>query len=291
MRHNLLCSSVFMCLMGLFIAIQPNAAYSQTCTTTAECDDGNPCTDDWCDPGVEECFYTNNTDSCDDGDACTENDTCSAGVCAGTAIDCDDADPCTTDSCVDGTCQHDSAGCACTEDTDCDDGNACTNDICDPGLFECVYTNNTDSCDDGDACTENDACSNGACAGTALNCDDGIACTQDSCANGTCVNDTSACECTTTADCDDGNPCTDDWCDPAVYECFYTNNTDPCDDGDTCTENDTCNEGICSGTDTCANATSTCAPASGATTLMTCFALLALRLCTRSQNTLKRRAS
>ncbi len=37
-------------------------------------------------------------------------------------------------------------------------------------------------------------------------CDDGDACTNDSCADGTCVNDP--------INCDDGNSCTDDSCDP-----------------------------------------------------------------------------
>ncbi len=36
-------------------------------------------------------------------------------------------------------------------------------------------------CDDGNACTVDDACSNRACTGAALNCDDGNTCTTDSC--------------------------------------------------------------------------------------------------------------
>lgn len=44
------------------------------------CDDGNPCTNDFCDAEVG-CHYLNNALACaDDGDACT-SDVCSAGAC------------------------------------------------------------------------------------------------------------------------------------------------------------------------------------------------------------------
>jgi hypothetical protein len=282
MRRVSTCPGVSALLIGLVLAITHSAARSAvTCSNTEECDDGNVCTDDWCDPGVNECFHFNKTGSCDDGNACTQNDTCSGGVCTGTAINCDDGDSCTTDSCVGGVCLHDTSGCQCTENADCDDGNACTDDWCDPGVNECFHTNNTDPCDDGDSCTQNDACSGGVCAGTVMNCDDGIACTIDSCVDGICQHDASGCECAESADCDDGNVCTDDWCDPGVYECFHTNNTNSCDDGNTCTQNDTCSGGTCSGTNTCATQMALCAPAAGATMLMTCLALLALQFYAR----------
>ena len=40
---------------------------------------------------------------------------------------------------------------------------------------------NGSSCDDGSACTVSDACTDGACAGTAASCDDANACTADAC--------------------------------------------------------------------------------------------------------------
>ncbi|MFQ5461501.1 MAG: hypothetical protein ACE5E5_02630, partial [Phycisphaerae bacterium] len=47
------------------------------------CDDGNVCTDDTCDPATG-CVNTNNVAACDDGNACTTTDVCDgAGVCAG----------------------------------------------------------------------------------------------------------------------------------------------------------------------------------------------------------------
>ena len=41
------------------------------------CDDGNVCTDDSCNP-ASGCVNANNIASCDDGDACTTADTCAA---------------------------------------------------------------------------------------------------------------------------------------------------------------------------------------------------------------------
>jgi hypothetical protein len=75
-----------------------------TCAGTGiDCDDGNPCTADLCDPATGcDNDGTGITDPCDDNDACTENDVCqgdAAGTCSGPPVDCDDNDPCTEDSC------------------------------------------------------------------------------------------------------------------------------------------------------------------------------------------------
>ncbi|MFZ5893929.1 MAG: hypothetical protein ACOY0T_22900 [Myxococcota bacterium] len=49
------------------------------CTSPADCNDNNVCTNDTCTAGV--CGHTNNTSPCaDDGNSCT-NDVCSGGVC------------------------------------------------------------------------------------------------------------------------------------------------------------------------------------------------------------------
>ena len=64
-----------------------------------DCDDGNACTDDSCDPATGLCVNTPNID-CDDGDACTD-DSCdpATGLCVNTPnYDCDDGDACTDDS-------------------------------------------------------------------------------------------------------------------------------------------------------------------------------------------------
>ena len=52
------------------------------CTTKAECDDHNPCTDDECTNG--ECQNPNNTADCDDLSSCTTGqDKCQGGACVG----------------------------------------------------------------------------------------------------------------------------------------------------------------------------------------------------------------
>ncbi len=251
-----------------------------------DCDDGDVCTDDSCDPAVG-CVYANNAAPCDDGSACTTGDACSGGVCvSGGPLGCDDGDVCTDDSCDPATgCVHMnntapcSDGSACTTGDlcsggvcvggpppDCDDGNVCTDDSCDPSSG-CVHVNNVASCDDGSACTTGDACSGGVCVGgPAPDCDDANVCTDDSCDpavgcvyanNVASCDDGSAC---TTGDlcsggaclggaplgCDDGNVCTDDSCDPAVG-CVYANNAAPCDDGSACTTGDACSGGACVG--------------------------------------------
>ncbi len=57
------------------------------CEVNADCDDGNPCTDDTCNAGI--CEYAYNTDPCDDGLYCTGTDTCDgAGTCTHTGDPC-----------------------------------------------------------------------------------------------------------------------------------------------------------------------------------------------------------
>jgi hypothetical protein len=190
-----------------------------------DCNDGNVCTTDGCDPG-SGCVHVPNTLPCVDGDACTTADRCAAGTCiGGPAASCDDGSPCTTDS-------------------------------CNPAVG-CHHVPNTNPCSDGNACTAGDVCSGGACrTGPPLGCDDGNLCTTDSCdpASG-CVHEPNALPCNdgdacTTGDtcqggvcagrnplyCGDDNPCTTDGCDPASG-CTHVANTDPCDDGLFCTVN------------------------------------------------------
>jgi len=81
--------------------------------------------------------------------------------------DCDDSNDYTADSCVDGSCVHDTL--ECLSDADCSDA-ACNTAACDLNNNTCVQTPVADAtaCDDGDGWTENDVCTSGACAGTAL---------------------------------------------------------------------------------------------------------------------------
>lgn len=113
---------------------------------------------------------SNDPSECDDGQVCT-NDACEpqTGACTHTPIPgcCIDAADCLQDE----TCNPDSHVCvlACTSDSGCDDSNPCTNDECVAGLCRSEF--NADPCDDGNACTNQDTCVAGACGGTAIpNC-------------------------------------------------------------------------------------------------------------------------
>lgn len=154
------------------------------CQSNDQCNNGNPCTNDFCQDG--SCQSTNNSNSCDDGDDCTANDQCSSGDCAGTPIDCDDGIDCTVDVCSqaqqqcvhfpdDPLCGSGSfcegglhcdpvLGCVTGPLPDCDDGVACTDDRCDAGLDDCVHElidalcRNGNPCDGLERCDELNGC-------------------------------------------------------------------------------------------------------------------------------------
>lgn len=98
--------------------------------TPPDCTDGNPCTDDICDPQTG-CTNTNDdTNSCSDEDQCTPNDHCEMGTCVGDDADGDgvgdNCDNCPFDPNPDQT------------DTDGDGmGDAC-DVVCPPGQIESV---------------------------------------------------------------------------------------------------------------------------------------------------------
>ncbi len=174
------------------------------------CDDGDQCTEYWCDEATNTCVYkaiecneggcgisqcdpqtgcTYQDVPCDDGNACTW-DSCENGKCIfGTGSGkCQDGDQCTEDFCDPDT------GCVNTP-KQCDDGNECTEDSCQEHcdesgcLVQCLYSPmwNT-GCDDGDACTEGDTCQGEYCAGTPIECDyDEETCSGYSCIDGGCV--------------------------------------------------------------------------------------------------------
>ncbi len=115
------------------------------------CDDGNNCTIDGCNADGS-CFHQpDNTKTCDDGSICTQQDKCVDGVCQG------------------------------LNPIICNDGNPCTTDTCDP-VAGCLYTFNSDPCEDGSQCTTGDKCFNGICQpGPLKNCNDNNPCTFDQC--------------------------------------------------------------------------------------------------------------
>jgi len=91
------------------------------------CNDGNVCTDDSCDPKTG-CQNTPNNASCDDGNACTESDKCADAACKpGNPKSCDDGNVCTNDSCLkDSGCQHTNV----QDQTPCGGGNVCVAGSC-----------------------------------------------------------------------------------------------------------------------------------------------------------------
>ncbi len=210
------------------------------------CDDGNPCTENNCDPEKATalshgCTATNLTIGCEDGNPCTIDDTCGGGSChTGGPKDCDDGSMCSADSCDEttGDCLHEPIPGPCDDSsvctngdmcqgivcipgpvTSCDDANLCTDDSCDP-QSGCQHDNNAVECDDGDACTVGDACENASCAAGK------------------------------TTECDDGNPCTANKCDPALVVglsdgCTLTWLGGVCSDDDPCTLLDECVDGVC----------------------------------------------
>ena len=165
------------------------------------CQDGNPCTDDSCNPAAG-CEFLPNTDPCDDQNTCTVDDQCEGGFCAP------------------------------GEGAACDDENVCTDDYCDV-IVGCLYINNSNPCNDLDACTANEFCANAACGGgVSIICDDENICTDDSCSpDSGCVFDANAEPCSDDDECTDGDQCQDEECvagPPLV-----------CDDLNVCTD-DSC---------------------------------------------------
>jgi len=210
-------------------------------TDESACDDGNPCTDDNCDPKAD-CSHTNNNGFCDsDGSVCTKDDACANGKClSGKPLNCDDNNVCTTDSCdAKSGCKNVNAeGLGCNvDDNPCTVGDACKEGKCVAGPPK--------ACSNDQPCIEGkcNLFKGGVCEYKDKNgqpCDDGNPCT----AGEACIADT--CASLKVTDCDDKNPCTIDTCDKKVG-CTHTPAAGGCDDGDKCTTKDTCSNGKCDG--------------------------------------------
>ena len=251
------------------------------------CNDGNVCTDDGCDPEAG-CVYEFNQVDCNDGDVCTAGDQCNAGECiGGLPLVCDDGNACNGVE----TCDPE-AGCAAGQALVCDDGNACNGaETCDPDLkcvggqplvcsdgnpctadscdaqLGCIHTPSDDPCDDDNQCTVGDVCAQGKCQpGQALPCNDDDVCTTDS-----CQPDSGCIYVLNQAPCDDLDLCTvGDHChlgactsssllvcddgnactdDSCSSEagCQFVPNQAGCDDGSDCTDGDVCKGGWCAG--------------------------------------------
>eukprot|EP01117_Protostelium_nocturnum_P014355 TRINITY_DN545_c0_g1_i5.p1 TRINITY_DN545_c0_g1~~TRINITY_DN545_c0_g1_i5.p1 ORF type:complete len:769 (-),score=217.00 TRINITY_DN545_c0_g1_i5:253-2559(-) len=129
------------------------------CVTDQVC----KCTNTVCDATVKQCKYSECDNgsgncafkdvNCDDGNPCTD-DSCDPnglGVCEHKEKNCDDSDMCTTDTCdstIAGGCVHTPRNAT----IECDDFSVCTNDTCDPTIgcvntiIPCTAINATDPC-------------------------------------------------------------------------------------------------------------------------------------------------
>ncbi len=185
-------------------------------------------------------------DQCDDGQPCTwdycQNYQCvnvKTGNCCENTLDCDDTNPCTTEKCEiapgdkAGQCSKTKIDGCCTTIGDCEDNKFCTLDTCNYTAFSCKYQKPDPSCCDTDA-----------------ECDDGKYCTVKVCVNHQCLFGPDKFKpgcCDANVDCNDGKACTVDTCDTLAHTCSSTSNGDPtccngpedCDDGD-CTTVDYC---------------------------------------------------
>lgn len=223
--HHFRACRVIACVafMALGVSFTPQIVQAQTCSNDADCDDGNPCTDDQCPCSFDcpaECWHIS---TCDDGQFCNGNELCCAipGGCGGTpfgvcrpgeAVVCSGGQFCSNTL---GTCV------GCEFDAQCADNNDCTIESCNPSTHLCEQTNADlgSNCDDGDACTLNDTCvSGGICEGAELDC----ATSAPVCQFGRCVN----------GDCQ-----------------FTPLSSGTCNDGDVCTAVSSCQDGQCVGGD------------------------------------------
>ena len=226
-----------------------------------------------CDPATGTCSNPNASNGlpCNDGNACSQTDTCQAGTCTGGSfVVCSASDQC-HDA---GTCNPSTGACsnpARSNGAACNDGNACTQtDTCQAGICtgsSAVTCTAQDQCHDAGVCNPSTgACTNPAKTdGTA--CNDGNACTQtDTCQSGTCTG-ANAVVCSASDQCHDAGTC-----NPATGAC--SNPAKPngisCNDADACTQTDTCQGGVCTGSnavvcpspDQCHTA-GTCNPSTG----------------------------
>jgi formylglycine-generating enzyme required for sulfatase activity len=229
----------------------------QSCEQAGDCDDGNPCTADACDPGTQTCvFDTFAVDGawCDDGDPCTAEEHCQGGACVwGWPRDCEPPSL----GCLESYGCDPAVGCYAVPSSDeicllADlDGDGWGSNDCDQDDPNVYWTapelcnGKDDSCDghtdegyadgdgDGQADCVDDCPGEPGPADTAGcpvctedgDCDDSSLCTSDVCDldTGTCVNEV-------VVTCFDEPACTEDRCDPATGACVFTARDDWCHD-------------------------------------------------------------
>ncbi|MCB9729391.1 MAG: hypothetical protein H6744_20050 [Deltaproteobacteria bacterium] len=239
--------------------VENSCVIGEACVLEGESNPADLC--ETCQPAISTSQWSDaEGKACSDQDPCTSGDTCTGGVCAGSAYDCDDDIPCTTDSCDgQGGCQHTLLANRCLIDGVCHPGlepnpaNPCQ--ACNPANpddWSAIGVGKT--CDDGQLCTFADACdAQGFCTGTTKVCADGLTCTLDVCdgQGGCSFVPMDACvidgKCVAPGTQKPGDPCME--CDPAKSTTAWSGNTgNVCNDANPCTAPDACKLGVCTGT-------------------------------------------
>ena len=225
------------------VSINYSGACKQ-CIFDTDCNDGNPCTRDYC--YQSKCEY-----GCQTGEVCLIPGLPGAGMCVLDAsgcrcevtpecitnLDCNDSNQCTTDLCIDGKCQY-----------KCNVGSKCSIELpipvegtCQEQLGSCVCSPSAKPCNSNLDCSTSEYCQfqagtcapPGTCVQRPLMCPDvfdpvcgcdGItynnAC--EAARAGVSIKHQGECEgvpqCRTDADCNDSNQCTTDACVAGVCE-------------------------------------------------------------------------
>jgi len=239
-----------------------------TCQCPDQCDDGNACTTESCNPNLNGggCLYKSVT--CNDNNRCTHDSCSPATGCVYTdfniPVDCNDGDLCTIPSCtpsqgclhtpvnctfyggnpclLGAICSPGNGSCGWWKENICNDDNSCTEQVCTgpnngpPCSFKPIDCTRGDKCIS-PICFRNATDPHNGCTNLTVTCDDGNACTDDTCNSATgCVH--------TPKVCNDNNACTDDTCDDQTgckFEPF--NVTERCNAGELCT-NYTCDANV-----------------------------------------------
>ena len=203
------CAAGRRCVGGICVA----------CVADSECNDGNVCTADSCQPalGCRNPAVPDNT-PCLDNTVCDGAESCQGGHCtAGTPLTCDDGLFCNgAESCDPIT------GCHAGTPPAIDDGIACTMDSCNEALDRVDHIPNDALCGSGFRCDPAAGCVNiDECATGTANCDPNATC-HDTIGSFTCT-------CNTFYE-GDGHTCVR-FCDPVVVNTGVTRCVRVRDDG------------------------------------------------------------
>ncbi|MCB9730724.1 MAG: hypothetical protein H6746_19795 [Deltaproteobacteria bacterium] len=248
------CTTQDVCVDGVCLGTPKSCGALDTACLVGVCQSSN---------GLCTTAPRNEGGSCADTNPCTTGETCQAGVCVGTLLDC---------SSLDGDC---------------------TKGKCDPTMGACVSiaSHGGASCDTGDACEVGGKCAAGVCVGQPADCSAfGGPCTLASCdpvegCKATPVDDGQKCSdgnaCTVKDTCDGGvcsgapadcsaldSDCLSGYCDAALGSC----RTAPANDGAGCAAATPCGGvGVCDG-GSCAATPVDCSGLDGACTVGMCDA-------------------